>query len=313
MPASQCVGVVDVVGGGLPEAAYVVGGVEHQERPALAEAGVGRAGRVVQRQVDDGRVDRLGRVAADHLAAADDVLELHGGQGRSRAVPDDFERMWTDLAPVGRSASSGGYFRQPFTTPERELYGVVRGAVRGARAAGRERRLRQRRRLVGRRRRPRRPDRLAPGLRARRRRVRRPAGRRLGAGRDRPDALARRRADATGRGVGVRGGGGLAVRAGLPGLAAGGRRDLVGVGPGADRPRRGRARRRRSRGDVVAAVVGRHVRGAARRAGPRPRRPRRGGRGGERDLAARALPVRLHRAPPTTPGRPGWRTAPTRC
>ncbi|WP_243059572.1 allantoate amidohydrolase [Nocardioides sp. SR21] len=36
-------------------------------------------------------------------------------------VPDDFERMWADLAPVGRSARSGGYFRQPFTTPEREL------------------------------------------------------------------------------------------------------------------------------------------------------------------------------------------------
>lgn len=36
-------------------------------------------------------------------------------------VPDDFERMWSDLAPVGRSASSGGYFRQPFTAPEREL------------------------------------------------------------------------------------------------------------------------------------------------------------------------------------------------
>ncbi len=35
--------------------------------------------------------------------------------------PDDFERMWADLGPVGRSASSGGYFRQPFTTPEREL------------------------------------------------------------------------------------------------------------------------------------------------------------------------------------------------
>jgi beta-ureidopropionase / N-carbamoyl-L-amino-acid hydrolase len=34
---------------------------------------------------------------------------------------DDFERMWSDLAPVGRSASSGGYFRQPFTQPEREL------------------------------------------------------------------------------------------------------------------------------------------------------------------------------------------------
>lgn len=36
-------------------------------------------------------------------------------------MPDDFERMWGDLAPVGRSASSGGYFRQPFTSPEREL------------------------------------------------------------------------------------------------------------------------------------------------------------------------------------------------
>ena len=34
---------------------------------------------------------------------------------------DDFERMWSDLAPVGRSATSGGYFRQPFTAPEREL------------------------------------------------------------------------------------------------------------------------------------------------------------------------------------------------
>ena len=38
-------------------------------------------------------------------------------------MPDDFERMWTDLSPVGRSASSGGYFRQPFTSSERELHG----------------------------------------------------------------------------------------------------------------------------------------------------------------------------------------------
>ena len=37
------------------------------------------------------------------------------------------------------------------------------------------------------------------------------------------------------------------------------------------------------------------LRRAARRAGPRPGRPRRGGRGGQRDLAARALPLRLHR------------------
>ncbi len=36
-------------------------------------------------------------------------------------MPDDFERMWRDLAPVGRSAESGGYFRQPFTSAEREL------------------------------------------------------------------------------------------------------------------------------------------------------------------------------------------------
>ncbi|UAL30272.1 allantoate amidohydrolase [Nocardioides rotundus] len=32
-----------------------------------------------------------------------------------------FERMWRDLAPVGRDARSGGYFRQPWTTPETEL------------------------------------------------------------------------------------------------------------------------------------------------------------------------------------------------
>src|SRR3712207_1480010 len=36
-------------------------------------------------------------------------------------VPEDFEAMWRALEPVGRSADSGGYFRQPFTTPEREL------------------------------------------------------------------------------------------------------------------------------------------------------------------------------------------------
>jgi N-carbamoyl-L-amino-acid hydrolase len=38
-----------------------------------------------------------------------------------RSVPDDFERMWSALAPVGRSAGSGGYFRQPFASAEREL------------------------------------------------------------------------------------------------------------------------------------------------------------------------------------------------
>lgn len=32
-----------------------------------------------------------------------------------------FETMWRDLAPIGRSASSGGYFRQPWTSAESEL------------------------------------------------------------------------------------------------------------------------------------------------------------------------------------------------
>jgi N-carbamoyl-L-amino-acid hydrolase len=38
-----------------------------------------------------------------------------------RSMPDDFEGMWRDLAPVGRSTASGGYFRQPFLSAEREL------------------------------------------------------------------------------------------------------------------------------------------------------------------------------------------------
>jgi N-carbamoyl-L-amino-acid hydrolase len=36
-------------------------------------------------------------------------------------MPADYDRLWRDIAPVGRSASSGGYFRQPFTSAEREL------------------------------------------------------------------------------------------------------------------------------------------------------------------------------------------------
>jgi len=52
-----------------------------------------------------------------------------------RTVPDDFERMWGDLLPVGRSASSGGYFRQPFTAAERELdaWFVEQSTARGLR------------------------------------------------------------------------------------------------------------------------------------------------------------------------------------
>lgn len=36
-------------------------------------------------------------------------------------MSDDFEQMWADLAPIGRSATTGGYFRQPFTVAEEEL------------------------------------------------------------------------------------------------------------------------------------------------------------------------------------------------
>ncbi len=36
------------------------------------------------------------------------------------AILSDFESMWRDLLPLGRSAESGGYFRQPWTAPERE-------------------------------------------------------------------------------------------------------------------------------------------------------------------------------------------------
>jgi N-carbamoyl-L-amino-acid hydrolase len=35
-------------------------------------------------------------------------------------ILSDFESMWRDLAPLGRSAESGGYFRQPYGSAERE-------------------------------------------------------------------------------------------------------------------------------------------------------------------------------------------------
>lgn len=41
--------------------------------------------------------------------------------GTSMTDCDDFERMWRDLAPLGRSSASGGYFRQPYTSAETEL------------------------------------------------------------------------------------------------------------------------------------------------------------------------------------------------
>src|SRR4051812_755890 len=41
--------------------------------------------------------------------------------GPSMTDPDDFEKMWHTLAPLGRSSASGGYHRQPFTSVESEL------------------------------------------------------------------------------------------------------------------------------------------------------------------------------------------------
>ena len=41
----------------------------------------------------------------------------------------DFERMWRDLAPIGRSSSSGGYFRQPWHGAELELRAWFREAA----------------------------------------------------------------------------------------------------------------------------------------------------------------------------------------
>lgn len=40
-----------------------------------------------------------------------------------------FEQMWADISPVGRSASTGGYFRQPFTSAEAELRDWFRQAA----------------------------------------------------------------------------------------------------------------------------------------------------------------------------------------
>jgi N-carbamoyl-L-amino-acid hydrolase len=40
-----------------------------------------------------------------------------------------FEQMWADIAPIGRNASTGGYFRQPFSSAESELRDWFRGAA----------------------------------------------------------------------------------------------------------------------------------------------------------------------------------------
>ena len=41
-----------------------------------------------------------------------------------------FEEMWRELLPIGRSSSSGGYFRQPWTSAEREMAAWFADAAR---------------------------------------------------------------------------------------------------------------------------------------------------------------------------------------
>lgn len=50
-------------------------------------------------------------------------------------MPDHFEDMWRALEPIGRAGRSGGYFRQPFTSAERELdaWFAEQAATRGLR------------------------------------------------------------------------------------------------------------------------------------------------------------------------------------
>ena len=179
-----------------PVAAYVVGGVEHQEAPALAEPGARCPGRVAQRPVDDGRVDRLVGVVADHPAAAYDVLRTPWASMTGEPCLTTSSRCGATSRPLGRSAASGGYFRQPFTPVECELraWFVEQCAARGleVEADGNGNLLAwwtvgstpvdTRRR---------RADRLPPRLGPRRRGVRRTAGRGLLAGRDRPAPGAR--------------------------------------------------------------------------------------------------------------------------
>ncbi|MGH3383233.1 MAG: allantoate amidohydrolase [Nocardioidaceae bacterium] len=49
------------------------------------------------------------------------------------AVGIGFEQMWAELQPLGRSATSGGYFRQPFDAAERECHAwfVEQAGLRG--------------------------------------------------------------------------------------------------------------------------------------------------------------------------------------
>ena len=202
MPLQPLVGVVDVVGGGGPVAAYVVGGVEHQEAPALAEAGARRPGRVGERAVDDGRVDRLRRCSCGPSCGGVRRPGTPWGPvsgepcltTSSRCGP----RSRRSAGPPPAAATSGS--RSPRSSPSCASWFREQCAARGldVEADGNGNLLAWWRsrsaRPVGANRR--RAGRLAPRLGPRRRGVRRPARRGLLARGDRPAPRARRGADA---------------------------------------------------------------------------------------------------------------------
>src|SRR4051794_14096416 len=81
-------------GRGLPEQVPLLRRLQHQERPALAEAGRGCPDGVLEQPLADlGRDRPVGVVVADHVPLADHVAELHGPTlpqpfaGRCRSLP----------------------------------------------------------------------------------------------------------------------------------------------------------------------------------------------------------------------------------
>ena len=135
-------------GGRRPEPRHVVRGVQHQERPALAEPGARRSHRVATASGPRPRGSTGGRRSCGPS----------GGGGRRPGTPwgrswlTTSSAMWRDLAPVGRSAGERRLLPAAVRHRRARVHGVVPRAGRRARARGRAGRLRQPRRLVARRR-----------------------------------------------------------------------------------------------------------------------------------------------------------------
>ena len=165
-----------------------------------------------------------GRVSRSRASRAANATAERGRGARRRA----------SSRPRGpRARRSRGYRRFAWTREDAELREWFTRRGQGPRARRRRRPGRQPRGLVGRSRRgrARRRHRLAPGLGARRRRVRRPARRRLRVRRARRAARGRVPPRAPARRGLLRRRGGRAVRRGLRGLAAAHRRARPPTGP----------------------------------------------------------------------------------